>query len=301
MFNIPYLVLFEEHIPPYFCIITNLNNNIMDKKVIIVTGASSGMGKDFALELLKKGHIVYGLARRIEKMKDIVSVGGKAIAMDVADESQIKSAVDQILNEQGKVDVLINNAGYAVYGSVEEASIEAARRQFEVNLFGLASLTQKIIPGMRERKSGRIINVSSMGGKMYTPFGAWYHATKHALEGWSDCLRIELKSYNIDVSIIEPGGIKTEFTDVFIKNLQADLENGPYAEALNKVIQSTREMAEKGKLSHPGVITKLIDKAVHSKKPKTRYVAGAYAKPLMFMRKYMGDRFFDKMLIRQLQ
>ena len=271
------------------------------KKVIIVTGASSGMGKDFALSLLKKGHTVYGLARRVEKMTDFVKAGGKSIAMDITDEEQIQKAVDQILKEQGKVDVLINNAGYAVYGSVEETSIDAAKRQFEVNIFGLASLTQKIIPVMRESKSGTIINISSMGGKMYTPFGAWYHATKHALEGWSDCLRVELKPYGVNVVIVEPGGIETEFTDVFIQNLQGDPEKGPYAAALQKVIKTSREMFENGKLSKPGVITNLIDKAVHSKKPKTRYAAGAYAKPLMWMRKYLGDKMFDKILMKQLQ
>ena len=143
------------------------------KKVIMVTGASSGMGKDFALALLKKGHTVYGLARRVEKMADIVDAGGHAVAMDITDETQIKNAVSQIINEQGKVDILINNAGYAVYGTVEEVPIDMARRQFEVNMFGLASLTQKIIPGMREKRSGKIINISSMGGKMYTPMGAW--------------------------------------------------------------------------------------------------------------------------------
>ena len=118
----------------------------MGKNVVFVTGASSGMGKAFALNLLKKGHVVYGVARRIEKMRDIEQAGGKAIAMDITDESQIQNAIDQVVKEQGKIDVLINNAGYAVYGAVEEVPIDMARRQFEVNLFGLASLTQKIIP-----------------------------------------------------------------------------------------------------------------------------------------------------------
>jgi short-subunit dehydrogenase len=273
----------------------------MDKKVIMVTGASSGMGKDFALELVKKGHLVYGLARRVKKMEDIVQAGGKAIAMDITDESQVQHAVDQVMHEQGNVDVLINNAGFAVYGPVEEVPIDQARRQFEVNIFGLASLTQKIIPGMRAQHSGTIINISSMGGKMYTPMGAWYHATKHALEGWSDCLRLELKPFGIDVVIIEPGGIATEFGDVFQDNLQGDIEHGPYAGALQKIITSTKNMNEKGQFSPPSVITNLIVKAVHSKKPKTRYVAGAYAKPLMFMRKYLGDRVFDKILMSQFQ
>lgn len=270
-------------------------------KVIIVTGASSGMGKAFALDLLKKGHTVYGMARRVEKMDDIVKEGGKAVALDITDEEQIKNATDQVIQEEGKVDVLINNAGYAVYGTVEEVPIDMARRQFEVNLFGLASLTQKIIPHMREKKSGTIINISSMGGKIYTPMGAWYHATKHALEGWSDCLRLELKTFGVDVVIIEPGGIATEFGNVFQDNLQGDSENGPYADTLQKLMKSLSDMEGKGQLSDPSVITNLIDKAVHSKKPKTRYVAGAYAKPMMFMRKYLGDRTFDKILMSQFQ
>lgn len=273
----------------------------MDKKVIMITGASSGMGKDFAMALLKKGHLVYGLARRVDKMEDLVQAGGKAIAMDIMDESQVQKAVDQVISEQGNVDVLINNAGFAIYGTVEEVPLDQARRQFEVNIFGLASLTQKVIPVMREKKSGRIINISSMGGKMYTLMGAWYHATKHALEGWSDCLRIELKPFGIDVVIIEPGGIATEFSNVFQENLQGDVENGPYADALQKIIKSTKEMNEKGQLSPPSVITKLIIQAVHSKNPKTRYVAGAFAKPLMFMRKYLGDRTFDRILMSQFQ
>jgi len=273
----------------------------MKKKVIVITGASSGMGKDFAHALLKDGHTVYGLARRVEKMNDIVQAGGKAIAMDITNESQVDHAVKQIIREQGKVDVLINNAGYAVYGTVEEVPIDVAKRQFEVNLFGLASITQKIVPGMRERKSGTIINISSMGGKVYTPMGAWYHATKYALEGWSDCLRLELTPFGVHVAIIEPGGIQTEFTDVFQQQLQGDAQNGPYAGTLQKLIASTKEMAENGRLTKPRVITDLILKAVNSDRPKTRYVAGSYAKPLMFMRKYLSDRAFDKILMRQFQ
>ena len=273
----------------------------MKKKTIVITGASSGMGKDFALALLKQGHTVYGLARRVEKMDDIVQAGGKAIAMDITDEPQVDAAVKQIIREEEHIDVLINNAGYAVYGPVEEVPIAAARRQFEVNLFGLASITQKIVSGMRERKSGTIINISSMGGKVYTPFGAWYHATKFALEGWSDCLRVELIPYDVDVVIVEPGGIQTEFTNVFQEQLQGNTENGPYSSALQKLIASTKEMAETGKLSKPEVITDLILKSVNSKKPNTRYVAGAFAKPLMFMRKYLSDRTFDKILMRQFQ
>lgn len=266
----------------------------MQKLIIVITGASAGMGKSHAFSLLKKGHVVYGLARRTDQMQDLVAAGGKAIAMDITDEAQITSAIEQIINEQGRIDVLINNAGYAVYGPVEEVPLDVARRQFEVNMFGLASITQKVLPHMRAQKQGRIINISSMGGKIYTPLGAWYHATKHALEGWSDCLRLEVADFGIDVVIIEPGGIETEFTQVYEQNLQGNKTDGPYSSLLQALEKMTAEMMKKNMLSKPDVITDLIDKAVHSKKPKIRYVAGAFAKPALFIRKYFGDRIYDK-------
>ena len=183
----------------------------MKPQVILITGASSGMGKDAAMHLINQGHIVYGAARRVSNMADIVEKGGHALELDVTNPEQVKSVADKIIEEQGRIDVLVNNAGYAVYGAVEDVSAEDAKRQFDVNLFGLAEMTKAVLPYMRKSKSGKIINISSMGGKMYTPLGAWYHATKHALEGWSDCLRLELKQFGIDVVVIEPGGIATEF------------------------------------------------------------------------------------------
>ncbi|MCL4113180.1 UNVERIFIED_CONTAM: hypothetical protein GTU68_051197 [Idotea baltica] len=179
-------------------------------KVILVTGASSGIGKATALKLIKEGHTVYGAARRLNKMKELETAGGHAVALDVMDHERVKEVVKQILDQEGRIDVLVNNAGYALWGPVEEVGYEAAKRQFEVNIFGLAEVTKAVLPGMRAQKSGRIINVSSVGGKIYSPLGAWYHATKHALEGWSDCLRLELKQFGIDVVIIQPGAIATE-------------------------------------------------------------------------------------------
>ena len=159
------------------------------KKVALVTGTSSGIGKATAQQLIRDGFIVYVVARRVEKMNDLVEQGAISIKMDIIIEEDVQKVVDQISKEQGRIDVLVNNAGYAIYGSVEETTIEEARRQFEVNIFGLANLTQKILPMMRAQKSGKIINITSIGGKVYFPLGAWYIATKHALEGWSDCLR----------------------------------------------------------------------------------------------------------------
>lgn len=234
-------------------------------------------------------------------MKDLVEAGGHALEMDVTDEEQVVAAVARIMEEQGKIDVLVNNAGYAVYGAVEDISIEDAKRQFDVNIFGLARLTKEALPHMRKQKSGKIINISSMGGKIYTPLGAWYHATKHALEGWSDCLRLELKPFNIDVVIIEPGVIITEFGDVMLQPMLDRSAGGPYGEMTRKVAGATRSMYEKGDGSPTSVITNLIAKAIDSSKPKTRYVAGKWAKPMMTMRKWLSDRMFDNVIMSQVK
>jgi short-subunit dehydrogenase len=272
------------------------------KKVIVITGASSGIGKETALTLINEGHIVYGAARRVEQMKDLTKTGGFALKLDVTDQNQVKNCVKQVMDEQGRIDVLVNNAGYGLYGAVEDLSIEDAKRQFDVNIFGLASITKEVLPHMRAQKSGKIINISSMGGKIYTPLGAWYHATKHALEGWSDCLRIELKQFGIDVVVVEPGAIATEFGDVLYEPMLKNSGSGPYKNMAEAMAKTTKESYEKkGAASPPSVIADVISKAISSGKPKTRYVAGKMAKPMMFIRKYLGDRVFDKALLSQIK
>lgn len=271
-------------------------------KIVLITGASSGLGKETAKQLIKEGHIVYGAARRVESMEDLVEHGGHAIKMDVTKEETILQGVEQVIKEQGKIDVLINNAGYAIYGAVEDTTMEDARRQFDVNIFGLARLTQLVLPHMRKQNSGKIINISSMGGKIYTPLGAWYHATKHALEGWSDALRIELKQFNIDVVVIEPGAITTEFGDVMLDPMLARSGEGAYSRIAQSMANLTRSSYEKkGASSPPSVIAKVISRAIAAKKPRTRYVAGKMAKPLMFMRKHLSDRTFDKIILSQVK
>lgn len=271
------------------------------KKVILITGASSGMGKDAAVELIKQGHTVYTVARRIEKMKDLEELGGHPIKMDVTNEAEIEHVVKTVIEKEGKIDVLWNNAGYGLYGAVEDIPVDDARRQFEVNLFGLAAITQKVLPYMREKNSGTIINTSSMGGKMYTPLGAWYHATKHALEGWSDCLRLELKEFNINVVVLEPGAIATEFGDVMYEPMVKTSGNGPYKKLVDGM-KAAMEMYEKpGGASPTSVITNTIVKIVNSEKPKTRYRVGKWAKPMVWMRIYMGDKFFDKTIMSRMK
>jgi len=271
------------------------------KKVILITGASSGIGKDTAISLIKHGHVVYGAARRLEMMQDIIQAGGHAIKMDILKERNIDDVVNQIIKEQNRIDVLINNAGYGLWGAVETISIDEAKRQFDVNIFGLAYLTKKIIPFMREQKSGKIINMSSMGGKVYTPFGAWYHATKYALEGWSDCLRIELKSFGIDVILIEPGIIKTEFQDVMMDSTVERSIGTPYEKKLKALEKATQEMYARGIGSPPSTITKLIIKAINSHNPKRRYVGGLFAKPMLFIKKWLGDKMYEKAIMSQIK
>ena len=267
------------------------------KKVIIVTGASSGIGKATALQLIQEGHTVYGLARRVENMQDLIVAGGNAMSMDVTNHDQVHAVIMNIINKERRIDVLVNNAGFAIWGAVEDTSYEDAKRQFEVNIFGLAEVTKEVLPIMRKQKNGRIINVSSIGGKIYSPLGAWYHATKHALEGWSDCLRLEVKNFGIDVVIVEPGAIRTEFGDVLNDNF-AKSANSEYAE-MTKVISKVMEAAnEPSQSSPPSVIAEVISKAIKSNKPKTRYSAGKMAAQTLFFRQWFSDRMFDKTIMR---
>lgn len=271
-------------------------------KTILITGASSGIGKATAIQLLKEGHTVYGAARRVENMQDIVAAGGHALRMDVTDSAEIEAGIAEIIHQQGKIDVLVNNAGYAIYGSVEETPIEDARRQFEVNIFGLARVTQLVLPHMRERRSGTIINISSVGGKIYTPLGAWYHATKHALEGWSDSLRLELTEFGIDVVVVEPGAIATEFGDVMLDPMIKRSGDGPYKKLVNALAKATKEnYGRDNGSSPPSVIAHTISKAIQTKRPHTRYAAGKMAKPLLFMRGLISDRMFDRVIMSQVK
>ncbi|MEO1033131.1 MAG: oxidoreductase [Bacteroidota bacterium] len=269
------------------------------KKVIIVTGASSGIGKATALQLIEEGHIVYGLARRVEKMQDLIDAGGHAKALDITDHKQIKEIIQDIKDQQQRVDILVNNAGYAVYGPIEEIGYEQAKRQFEVNLFGLAEITKAVLPTMRIQNSGTVINISSVGGKIYTPLGAWYHATKHALEGWSDCLRLEVKQFGINVVIIEPGAIKTEF-DQAMDHQFGTIEKSPYASLKHAMEKVMKNAYKPGNYSEPMVIAETISKAIKTNNPKTRYAAGKMARQTLMGRKWLSDKGFDKMIMRMI-
>ncbi len=275
--------------------------NTSRSKTALVTGASSGIGKEIAKRLIKDGFKVYVAARNIDKMSDLAKLGATPIHMDISDDAAVQAVVDIILAQSGGVDVLVNNAGYGLYGSVEDVGIDEARYQFEVNMFGPARLTQLLLPAMRKKGAGTIVNITSMGGKVYTPLGAWYHATKHALEGWSDCLRIELAPFGIKVVIVEPGMIETGFGDVAAAGLAKRSAESAYAKISATVAKATREAYGQGRGTDPSVIAAVVSKAVRSRRPKTRYVAGKYAKPMIAIRKWFGDRIFDRVVMSQIR
>ncbi|CTQ54255.1 Putative ketoacyl reductase [Roseibium album] len=268
-------------------------------RTALVTGASSGMGKDIAFKLINEGLTVYVAARRIDKMRDLEQAGARLIAMDISKEDEVTAAVDLITRESGGVGILVNNAGFGMYGAIEDTAIQDARYQFEVNLFGLARLTQMLLPAMRDHKFGKIINLSSIGGKIYSPLGGWYHATKHALEGWSDCLRLEVEQFGINVVLIEPGLIQTEFGDVVMEPMLERSGSGAYSELANANAKAVVGAYKDGVASPPGVITELVLKAVRSAKPQTRYHGGKMATMLLFFRRWLSDRAFDKLIMSQ--
>ena len=204
-------------------------------KVALVTGASSGIGEATVLALLDTGYTVYGAARRVDRMAALVDAGAKVLAMDVTDDESMTAGVALVLAEAGRIDLLVNNAGFGSYGALEEVPLAEARYQFDVNVFGLARLTQLVLPGMRGQGSGRIVNISSIGGKIYEPLGGWYHATKFAVEGLSDSLRMELAPFGIQVVVVEPGAIRTEWGGIAADNLRKVSGDGPYAAQAAKV------------------------------------------------------------------
>ena len=261
------------------------------RKVAVVTGASAGIGEATVKRLIERGYTTYAAARRLDRMAHLEKLGAILLPLDLTDDSSIVRAVERIRTEVGLIDVLCNNAGYGSYGAVEDVPLDEARRQFEVNVFGLARLVQLVTPLMRQQRSGKILNVSSIGGKGWEPLGAWYHATKFAVEGFSDCLRMELKPFGIDVIVIEPGAIRTEWGQIALASLQQASGHTAYRPQAEQ--KRALFLAAAGSASDPDVVAREIVKAIGAARPKTRYVVGAHAKPLIFMSTFLPDRFND--------
>ena len=269
----------------------------MKQKVILLTGASSGIGYDTATRLARQGHKVYGAARRIDKMQPLKKLGVTPIKMDVTDDASMIAGVNAVLEAEGRIDVLVNNAGYGYFGAIENVSMEEARKQLEVNVFGLARLTQLVIPHMRQQGSGRIVNLASIAGKLALYFGGWYHVSKFAVEGFSDALRMELKPFGIDVVIIEPGGIRTDWGVIAADHLAESSKGTVYEQAALNEANAMKYTYTRAKLlSNPSVIAKAICKGVNKRHPKARYRTGMGSHSLVFLHWLLPSKWWDGLM-----
>lgn len=268
-------------------------------KVVLITGASSGMGKVTAKLLVQNGYTVYAAARRTEKMDDLKQSGAKILQMDVADDNSILSGVAEIIRNESQIDVLINNAGFGLMGSIEDVPVAEAKYQMEVNVFGLSRLIQLILPYMREQRSGKIVNITSTSGKMASPLSGWYSASKFAVEALSDSLRMEVKQFGINVIVIEPGGVKSEWSGIATKSLQDMSAGKAYGKMADKIIEFAKKAGPKN--AEPEVIAELILKSITVKNPKTRYHGGHMAGLILFLKKVLTDKQFDKIMLSQIK
>lgn len=269
----------------------------MAQPVAFVTGASTGIGFEAARKLSSNGFTVYAGARRVDRMEPLKTVGIHVLALDVTDDASMRAAVGRLLAERGRIDVLVNNAGYGSFGALEEVELAEGRRQFDVNVFGLARMTQLVLPAMRKAGRGRIINVSSIGGKFYEPLGAWYHATKFAVEGMSDALRLELKPHGISVSIIEPASTVSEWGGIAAEGLLATSGTGPYAPQARRMAGALASTERAATSTPPEVIAGAILHAASSARPRSRYPVGRGARAILTLRRILPDRLFDPVVM----
>ena len=270
-------------------------------KTAFVTGASAGIGEATARALLAAGYRVFAGARRLDRMAGLAAAGATLLKLDLTDDASIVAAIEAIKREAGRIDVVVNNAGYGSYGALEDVPLTEGRRQFEVNVFGLARLCQLALPMMRAQKSGRIVNVTSIGGKIWEPLGAWYHATKFAVEGLSDCLRVEVAPFGVDVIVIQPGAIRTEWAGIAREGLLQMSGTSAYAELAKRHARMLATADTSRLASPPEVVARTIVRAVSARRPRTRYATGGGARTILFLRKILPDRMFDRLIWRVTQ
>jgi NAD(P)-dependent dehydrogenase (short-subunit alcohol dehydrogenase family) len=274
-------------------------------KAVLITGCSTGIGRATALRLAGSGWKVYATARRPATIADLERAGARTLALDVTDEASMSAAVAAVEAAEGAVGVLINNAGYSQSGAVETVPLDSARRQFETNVFGLVRLTQLVLPGMREQGWGKVVNLSSMGGRLTFPGGGWYHATKHAVEALSDALRFEVNGFGIDVIVIEPGLITTEFGEAAasaMADVSSSVDEGPYA-PFNAAVGAITKGAYEGPMRRlgggPDTVAKAIERAINARRPPVRVTITPSAKMMLATRKLLSDRAWDAAMRRQ--
>jgi NAD(P)-dependent dehydrogenase (short-subunit alcohol dehydrogenase family) len=271
---------------------------------VLITGCSSGIGHETARHLAQRGHTVYATARRPEAVEDLRSDGCRTLACDVTDEESMRACVDAVEEAEGAVGALVNNAGYSQSGAIETVPMESLRRQFETNVFGLVRMCQLALPGMRRAGRGRIVNLSSMGGRLTFPGGGAYHGTKHAVEAISDALRFEVAGFGIQVVLIEPGLIRTRFGDAAVGSM-ADVEHdGPYGEFNTAVGRETAGAYESGSAlgrlgGGPETVARKIERAITARRPRTRYTVTPSAKLALGARRVTTDRIWDRAMRSQ--
>jgi NAD(P)-dependent dehydrogenase (short-subunit alcohol dehydrogenase family) len=274
---------------------------VTTSRAVLITGCSTGIGRTTAERLARAGHVVYASARRIETIADLQAHGCRTLALDVTKESSMSAAVERVAAEQGAVGVLVNNAGYSQSGAIETVPMDAVRRQFETNVFGLMRMSQLVLPGMRAQGWGRIVNMSSMGGNFTFPGGGVYHATKYAVEAISDALRFEVKGFGIDVVVIQPGFIRTEFSATAAAEVRS--EEGPYADFNAAVARSTTSVYEKGPMARlggsPDTVARVIERAITVRSPKIRYRVTPSARLLVLQRRLLSDAMWDRFMNTQ--
>lgn len=267
-------------------------SNAVSKKVAIVTGASAGMGKAIVRRLLADGWTVHGGARRVDQMSDLVALGAKTHSLDVTEEGSMTAFVDRVLSAEGRIDALVNNAGYGSYGAIEDVPLSEARRQFDVNTFGLMRMSQLVLPAMRKQHSGRIVNITSMGGRIWSPFGAWYHATKHAVEVLSDVMDFETRPFGIRTIVVQPGGVATEWGAIAADHLRARLQGSAYRE--NGTLMA--DVLQNSKGASPEVIARVVAGALSAARPRRRYAAPFDAQALIFLRWLLPEGAWAKLI-----
>lgn len=268
----------------------------MEKKIVLLTGASSGIGYDTAEALAQQGYVVYAAARRVERIEPLVTLGVKPLYMDVTNEQSIISAIHTIVEAEGQIDVLINNAGYGYFGAIENVSMSEAKRQLEVNVFGLARLCQLVLPYMREQKKGRIINVSSVAGKSVLYYGGWYHVSKYAVEALSDALRMEMLPFGVEVVLIEPGAIKTDWGIIAAQHLEESSNGTAYEPTAKQMAHNMHQVYTQWNISSPSVVRKAICRAVNAKRPKARYRIGRWSGLIVGLHALLPTRCWDAMM-----
>jgi NAD(P)-dependent dehydrogenase (short-subunit alcohol dehydrogenase family) len=265
---------------------------------ILITGSSSGLGQAAVRRLARRGELVYASARRPESLAYLARLGARTVGLDVTDEPSMRRVVADIVSEHGRVGALVNNAGYGEYGAIEEVPVDRIRRQFETNVIGLARMCQLVLPSMRAAGRGRIVNIGSMGGRLTFPFGGYYHATKHALEAFSDALRYEVAPWQIRVSLVEPGPMRTGFGTVISETMRtATAEDSPYRGAAMAFDGASAALYRNRLLAvRPEAVARAIEHALTSPRPLSRYVMARRTRLLITTRELLPGKAWDLLL-----